>query len=194
MASQKKTIGYASIGESGEEDISKLLSLKEFGCTAIFQEQFKAKNIERNRTRAEFLKAIKTLRRGDQIILERLNQLGSTQDLVVNQLNQIASKGVHIRTLDRVLDTKKMGKYYQIWMRFLTEILTLSEATKKDAELNFRPLKIQRSQNLGGRPKISKEKENLVLILRSQGYSYRSIRKQVGVALSTIRRIIIESE
>ena len=48
--------------------------------------------------------------------------------------------------------------------------------------------------NLGGRPKISKLKETLVLRLRSEGYSYRTIRSQTGVALSTIRRIIIDSE
>ena len=48
--------------------------------------------------------------------------------------------------------------------------------------------------NLGGRPKISKIKETLVLRLRSEGYSYRTIRSQTGVALSTIRRIILDSE
>ena len=48
--------------------------------------------------------------------------------------------------------------------------------------------------NLGGRPKISKIKESLVLRLRSEGYSYRTIRSQTGVALSTIRRIILDSQ
>ena len=48
--------------------------------------------------------------------------------------------------------------------------------------------------NLGGRPKISKIKETLVLRLRNEGYSYRTIRSQTGVALSTIRRIILDSE
>ena len=41
-----------------------------------------------------------------------------------------------------------------------------------------------------GRPKISQPKENLVLRLRNEGYSYRSIKDQTGLALSTIRRII----
>ncbi len=48
--------------------------------------------------------------------------------------------------------------------------------------------------NLGGRPKISKIKETLVLRLRSEGYSYRTIRSQTGVSLSTIRRIILDSD
>jgi len=46
--------------------------------------------------------------------------------------------------------------------------------------------------NLGGRPKISPLKESLVIRLRNEGYSYRSIRTQTGIALSTIRRVILE--
>ena len=46
--------------------------------------------------------------------------------------------------------------------------------------------------NLGGRPKISPLKESLVIRLRNEGYSYRSIISQTGIALSTIRRVILE--
>ena len=48
--------------------------------------------------------------------------------------------------------------------------------------------------SLGGRPKISPLKESLVIRLRNEGYSYRSIRSQTGIALSTIRRVILEGE
>ena len=48
--------------------------------------------------------------------------------------------------------------------------------------------------NLGGRPKISPLKESLVIRLRNEGCSYRSIRTQTGIALSTIRRIILDGE
>ena len=48
--------------------------------------------------------------------------------------------------------------------------------------------------NLGGRPKTNNEKDGVVLRLREEGCSYRSIRKQTGLALSTIRRIIVERD
>ena len=51
-----------------------------------------------------------------------------------------------------------------------------------------------RDSNLGGRPKISPLKESLVMRLRNEGCSYRSIRTQTGIALSTIRRIILDGE
>ena len=48
--------------------------------------------------------------------------------------------------------------------------------------------------NLGGRPKTSNKKESLVLRLRKEGESYRSIKEQTGLALATITRIIKEQE
>ena len=48
--------------------------------------------------------------------------------------------------------------------------------------------------NLGGRPKTSAKKEKLVLRLREEGESLRSIKDQTGVAVATIRRIIQSAE
>ena len=48
--------------------------------------------------------------------------------------------------------------------------------------------------NLGGRPKTSNTKESLVLRLRKEGETYRSIKEQTGLAVSTITRIIKEEE
>ena len=48
--------------------------------------------------------------------------------------------------------------------------------------------------NLGGRPKTTGKKESLVLRLRKEGESYRSIREHTGLALATITRIVKEGE
>lgn len=53
---------------------------------------------------------------------------------------------------------------------------------------------INRWELLGGRPKTSRVKEGLVLRLSKEGCSYISIRENTGLALSTIRRIIVEKE
>ena len=44
--------------------------------------------------------------------------------------------------------------------------------------------------DLGGRPKTSNKKEKLVLRLRDEGETYRKIRDQTGLGLTTIKRII----
>jgi len=44
--------------------------------------------------------------------------------------------------------------------------------------------------NLGERARTSNKKESLVIRLRGEGESYRSIQDQTGLALATITRII----
>ena len=48
--------------------------------------------------------------------------------------------------------------------------------------------------SLGGRPKTSQVRADLVLSLRAAGDSYRTIRLKTGMGLATIRRILCESE
>ena len=60
---------------------------------------------------------------------------------------------------------------------------------------DIKPALLQRLM-LSGKPAPKKPsiwlKESLVIRLRNEGYSYRSIRSQTGIALSTIRRVILE--
>ena len=49
-------------------------------------------------------------------------------------------------------------------------------------------------KSISGRPKNNEAKERLVLLLFSGGCSYRSIREQTGLVLSTIRRMIADQE
>ena len=48
--------------------------------------------------------------------------------------------------------------------------------------------------NLDRRPKTSEKKERLVLRLRGEVESYRSIRDQTGASISTIQRILQNQE
>ena len=48
--------------------------------------------------------------------------------------------------------------------------------------------------NLGGRPKTSDKKERLVIRLREEGESYRSIRDQTGLSLATVQRILKDAK
>ena len=74
---------------------------------------------------------------------------------------------------------------------YLDDLEEKSLSERKKEKLLRRKLS---GNNLGGRPKISPLKESLVIRLRNEGYSYRSIRSQTGIALSTIRRVILEGE
>ena len=113
---------------------------------------------------------------------------------VINRLHDLQEKGIHVRTLDGLVNTKAMGKMAPVLIGLLTGLNEVEREVTRDLVLESIEHCRSTGGNLGGRPKTNEAKERLVLRLRDEGCSYRSIREQTGLALSTIRRIIAEQE
>jgi len=109
-------------------------------------------------------------------------------------INQLLDKGINLKTLSGNLETNISNELLRSIFQVLLELdnLELNFLSEKKVE-TLQNRKIV-AGNLGGRPKISPLKEDLVVRLRNDGFSYRSIRTQTGIALSTIRRILVENE
>ena len=93
-----------------------------------------------------------------------------------------------------MIDTRGLGKFAPILIGLLSglgEVERSMIAERKKDSLDYRR---SIGASLGGRPKTNKAKEGLVMRLRNEGCSYRNIRDQTGLALATIRRIIVEQE
>lgn len=93
-----------------------------------------------------------------------------------------------------MINTEFLGKFASSVIGLLSGIGEIDRqmAIERTSESIY--YRRQTGGNLGGRSKTNNEKEVLVLHLREEGFSYRSIRKQTGLALSTIRRIIVEKD
>ena len=109
-------------------------------------------------------------------------------------INKLINKDIKLRTLSGFFAATESSKANSSIFKILYELDNLEDKSlgeRKKEQLLRRKLS---GSNLGGRPKISTLKESLVIRLRNEGYSYRSIRSQTGIALSTIRRVILEGE
>ena len=69
---------------------------------------------------------------------------------------------------------------------------TAHQATDRQVA-SLAPAQVRRTEHRS-RPKTNEAKEQLVLRLREEGCTYRSIREQIGLALSTILRIICDEQ
>ena len=111
-----------------------------------------------------------------------------------NRLVDLQEPAIQIRTLDGLINTRGLGRLAPLVIGLLTglsevERSLIQERTKESVEHRRKT-----GGNLGGRPKTSEKKERLVLRLRSEGDSYRSIRDQTGISVSTIQRILQNQE
>lgn len=192
-----RSIGYARTSGGGDTKQAaglevQVKALKDAGCAAVFQEIVSTRTSEKDRHQLQA--ALSAVVEGDEIVVTALSRIGRTQREVINRLHDLQEQGVHIRTLDGLVNTKAMGKFAPILIGLLTGLNEVEREVTRDRVLESIQHRKATGQSIGGRPKTNAAKERLVLRLRDEGCSYRSIREQTGLALSTIRRIISEQE
>ncbi len=186
-----KAIGYARATNNEYEYLEEQINiLKEEGCSLVFSELISLDE----EIKPQFNKAINCLSKGDQLIITQLDRAFKNKKECLRTINKLINKDIQLRTLSGFFAANESTKANSSIFQILYELDNLEDknsSERKKEQLMRRKLS---GKNLGGRPKISSLKESLVIRLRNEGYSYRSIRSQTGIALSTIRRVILEGE
>ena len=137
---------------------------------------------------------LETLQEGDELVVSKLDRLGRSQVEVINRLADLQEKGIHIRTLDGLINTRGLGRLAPLVIGLLTGLAEVERSLIQERTRESVEHRRKTGGNLGGRPKTSDKKERLVIRLRDEGESYRSIRDQTGVSVSTIQRILQNQE
>ena len=189
---KKKSIGYARAINSEIYYLKEQIhSLKNEGCNIVFSEILSLDH----EIKPEFKKALNTLSKGDELVITKLDRAFSSKNECINIINKLLNRDIQLRTLSGFFTSNDSSKVSSSYIfKILNELDNLdNECLTERKKENILQRRLT-GNNLGGRPKLSPLKESLVIKLRNEGYSYRSIRTQTGIALSTIRRIIIEGE
>ena len=171
---------------------SQVDELKADGCEEVFFE--KVSSTAPLEQRHQFRACLSVLRQGDLLYVSKLDRMGRTQLEVINRLNDLQQQGIHVRTLDGLIDTKALGKMAPLVVGLLTGLSEVERSLIQERSRESVEHRRKTGGDLGGRPKTSAKKESLVLRLREEGESYRSIKEQSGLALATITRIIKEQQ
>ena len=188
-----KVIGYARVSsKTSQQTDSQVMKLKESGCELVFEETVSTRKAEKERP--ELVKCLASLRKGDTLKLVSLSRLGRTQREVINRLHELQAEGIHVITLDGLINNEAMGKFAPLFIGLLTGLNEVERELiqeRTQASVDYRR---KTGGDLGGRPKTSSKKEQLVIRLRDEGESLRGIREQTGLAVATVRRIIADKE
>ena len=123
-------------------------------------------------------------------MVSKLDRLGRSQVEVINRLSDLQTKGIYVRTLDGLINTRGLGKLAPLVIGLLTGLAEVERSLIQERTKESVDHRRKTGGNLGGRQKTSDKKERLVIRLREEGESYRSIRDQTGLSLATVQRII----
>ena len=138
--------------------------------------------------------ALAAIDEGDELVVVKLNRLERNQVEAIARLHDLQKKGIHIRTPDGLINTRAIGKLTPVLLGLLSGLAEVEHSLTREKTLEHIQHRLKTGGKFGGRSKRDAAKEILVLRLRDEGCSCRSIRKQIGLALSTILRIIMKKE
>ena len=187
-----KIIGYSRKSTSKQNNADGVEALRQAGCEIVFEEIVSTRKAEKDRP--ELMKCLASLRKGDTLKLTSLSRLGRTQREVINRLHELQAEGVNVITLDGLINTEALGKFAPVLIGLLTGLNEVERELTQERTIQSVEYRRKTGRKLGGRPKTSPKKEKLVLRLREEGESLRSIQEQTGVAVKTIRRIIADNQ
>jgi len=189
-----RTIGYARTSTTrqvgGVE--AQVHALKEAGCDRVFHEQVSTRTPEEKRVQLQA--ALAVLEEGDELCVATLSRLGRTQVEVVNRLHDLQSRGIDVRTLDGLLNTKALGKMAPLVVGLLTGLAEVERELIRERTMESIEHRRRTGGNLGGRPTLEQVKKDHILKLREEGHSLRKIKTLTGVSLSAVQRTCAEAQ
>jgi len=187
-----RVIGYARVSTTSQTTDPQVAALKEAGCSRVFAEKVSSRTPEHQRIQLQA--SLTVLEDGDELVLSKLDRIGRTMLEVVNRLHDLQSRGIHVRTLDGLLNTKALGKMAPLVIGLLTglaevERSLIQERTQESVEHRRRT-----GGNLGGRPGLPQVKKNNIIKLRDEGNSLRQIVILTGVSLAAVQKVCKEHQ
>ncbi|MEQ9695095.1 recombinase family protein [Shimia sp. SDUM112013] len=179
------TVGYARTSTvdqtAGYE--AQQRDLEAAGCTRIFKEQTSGADADR----PELAKALDYLRDGDVFVVTKIDRLARNTKHLLEITETVEARGASLRVLDMGLDTgTPNGK---LMLTMLGAIGEFERAMMLERQREG----IAKAKAAGlykGRKPMEAEKVNRIVSLKADGMAPAKIAREVGVARSTVYRIL----
>jgi DNA invertase Pin-like site-specific DNA recombinase len=180
-------VGYARVSRQDQRLESQRDALSADGCERIFEEKVSSREAERQALREAF----EYCRKGDVLVVARLDRLGRSLRELIDLVGELEGRGVGFRSLKESLDTTTAGgrlifHVFGALAEFEREIIR---------ERTMAGLEAARARGRhGGRPRALDEgRAKLARRLKEEGeHSIEEICSMLGVGRSTLYRYLSE--
>jgi DNA invertase Pin-like site-specific DNA recombinase len=181
-------IGYARVSTKDQNLSLQKDALQKEGCELIFEEKASGAKSDR----PELRRMIDQLRKGDIVVIWKLDRLGRSLRDLVNLVTEIQDKGAGLKSLNDSIDTTTpQGKLTFHLFAALAEFERdiISERTKAGLE------SARARGRKGGRPKgLSEQAKNKAIIAetlyREGDFSVKQICQHLDIARSTFYKLL----
>ena len=181
-------LGYARVSTDEQETHLQIDALKVAGADRIYREKASGAQADR----PELMRMLDNARKGDVVLVWRLDRLGRSLLHLIETVNLLHARGVQLRSLtENIIDTTTASG------KFLFGIFGLMAEFERDM-LRQRTLaglaSARQRGRVGGRPRTltSQDLKKARALLQSGDYSRAQIAEDLGVSRHTLWRALVK--
>jgi len=174
--------------ENQTDSIDKQIEL--FGWNKVGEYQEVISGMKSRDTRPQLRQLLADARKHkfDRVIVFELSRLGRSVVDVINTIHELEECGVHLFVISNALDTStSQGKLFSYFVNIFNSM-------EREMMLNRQSESIKRLREKGAKwgngNLITQDKRDRIVLLRSQGLSYRGIVKEVEVSLGSVQHVL----
>jgi DNA invertase Pin-like site-specific DNA recombinase len=176
-------IGYARVSTEEQDTALQRDALSACGCEKLFEETASGSKVDR----AELQAALKFARRGDTIVVWKLDRLARSLAQLIQTVESLAERGIGIRSLTETIDsTTSGGKLIFHIFGALAEFerSVIRERTREGLRA------ARRRGRIGGRPSALSQNDLAMAktLLADPAVSVAAIARRLGVSPATLYR------
>lgn len=175
-------IGYARVSTQDQNLELQREALTQAGCQKLFEDKLSGTRAER----PGLAKALEMLRKGDTLVVWKLDRLGRSVKQLVVLVSELHKQSIQFKSLTDAIDTgTPSGRFFFHVMASLAEMERELTVERTRAGLAVARL----SGRKGGRkPKMTKSKIESAKKLLASGIAPKDVAKNLGVSIPTLYR------
>ena len=167
----------------------QVLALKDAGAEKIYGDFITG--VSDFNERPELTKCLEEMKEGDVLLISELSRLSRSFLGMVNEVSKLIERGIHLRTLDKRLDTTAMPKEITMLIVSILGYAASQELDQiKSRTAEGRAIAKSRGVKFGAKRKYNQHQVQEIMSKRKEGQGYGTIARALGMSRATIQTIV----
>lgn len=183
-ADQAGLVGYARVSTDGQTLDAQRDALRSAGCTRIFSDVISGATTARD----GLATAMEALKRGDTLVVARLDRLGRSMPHLVNAVHELASRGIGFRSLAESIDTTSAAG--RLVLHIFASLADFERDLIRERTREALAAKRRRGERVGRRPALTPARAQAAREMVASGQSPSHVARILNVGRSTLYRAL----
>ena len=181
--------GYWRCSTDLQDQERQVLALRNAGAEVIYGD--KITGTSDFNSRPELIKCLDEIEEGSTLLISELSRLSRSFLGMVNEVSKLIERGIHIKTLDKRLDTTAMPKEITMLIVSILGYAASQELEQiKSRTAEGREVAKNRGVKFGMKRKYDKHQIQEIMSKRNEGQGYGTIGRAMGMSRATIQSIV----